>query len=111
MSTRTGMEWDSIRRFLIGVIGVQERGLEGPDADAIANVLMFELVENVAKHSERTSWALVGAWARPERWPPRSDNFLDVEKSYLDWFLNHRSPLVELVVGDSGSNTVSLQEF
>lgn len=102
MSTRTGMEWDSIRRFLIGVIGVQERGLEGPDADAIANVLMFELVENVAKHSERTSWALVGAWARPERWPPRADNFLDVEKSYLDWFLNHRSPLVELVVGDSG---------
>lgn len=102
LSTTAQDPWLRIGAFLVGVIGQNERGIEGPDANAIANVVLSELVENVEDHAETTNWALLGAWARPETSQPRPEYFLDAEQGFLEWFVQQPSSMVELVLGDSG---------
>jgi hypothetical protein len=89
--------------FLAGVIGEPERGLTHIDADAIANVVLFELVDNVSKHAGKETQALVAAWARPEHSRFDVSHYLDCEEAYVDWLSKRQGSTVEIVVGDSGS--------
>jgi hypothetical protein len=88
--------------FLAGVVGEPERGLTHIDADAIANVVLFELVDNVSKHAGEETQALVAAWARPEHSRFDVSHYLDCEKAYVDWLSKRQGSTVEIVVGDSG---------
>lgn len=84
------------------VIGSPWRGLETVDANTLANVVLYELVENVKDHSGTSGWALVAAWARPRRFPAKTHNYYNCEHPYLEWVNQGNSPVVEIVVGDSG---------
>ena len=92
----------ALSKFLASVIGESERGLEGIDANTIANVILYELVDNVVVHAKTTSWALVAAWARPTTFQPRFEHFMKCERPYIDWVTQTQGTVVEIVVGDSG---------
>jgi hypothetical protein len=93
-------------KFLSGVIGDPERGLERLDANTITNVILFELVENVSQHSGAT-WALVAAWARPSSSPLTPSHYIRGEQPYLNWLRQSQTSVVEIVVGDSGKGVSS----
>lgn len=87
---------------LANVIGAPARGLEIIDANSLANVILYELIENVKDHASVSGWALVAAWARPKKYPARPVNYNLCERPYLEWASQSNSPSVEIVVGDSG---------
>ena len=102
LSTTAPDQLGSISAFLASVIGARDRGIEPLDADSIKNVILYELVQNVVEHAQGTEWALVAAWARPQDRPPLAWQYFPNERPYLNWFKEKNSPLVEIVVGDSG---------
>lgn len=91
--------------FLAEVVGQPKRGLESIDANSIANVILYELVDNVHQHAGEAGakhQALVTAWARPLDYPPRPHDFLEVERPFLEWVTKTNAPVVEILIGDSG---------
>lgn len=95
-------KYQEIGRFLAAVLGERSRGLAGPDAQTIANVILHELVENVLVHSETSRWALVAALARPSTAPMVLADVLKSEQEYFHWCSQQEVPMVDVVIGDSG---------
>lgn len=95
-------DMETMARFLLNVIGKSSRGLVMLDASTIANVILYELVDNVAEHATKTSWALIAAWAGPEGFRFNPKNYLVCERGYIEWVSQRRTTFVEVVVGDSG---------
>lgn len=93
---------EKMARFLANVVGQPERGLESIDAKSIANVILYELVENVQIHAGKGRLALVTAWARPQEFAPNAKDYLKVERSYIDWVGQTKVPVVDVLIGDSG---------
>lgn len=83
------------------VARISGRGIPSADAEAIARVLMFELVGNVTSHAQAPR-ALVAAFAHPYDVPPRPESFLSCERPYFQWFGAQRLSGIDIVVGDSG---------
>lgn len=102
LSTGDDTQTQNIAKFLAGVIGQPERGLEAIDADAISNVILYELVDNVSTHAGGSGHALVAAWARSERSTYSVEHYIDCERSYIEWLSQRQVSSVEIVVGDSG---------
>jgi hypothetical protein len=92
----------NIAKFLASVIGEPERGLEAVDADAIANVIIYELIDNVSLHAGSDHRALVAAWARPDNFILNPEQYIDCERPYLTWLSDRHISSVEIVIGDSG---------
>ena len=94
--------------LLSRIVGERHRGLQDHLAKAIANVLLYELVDNVGSHAGGPTHALVAAAARGDafignRDPDRyRDDYLGYESDYLDWLIGDAKPLIEIVLGDSG---------
>ena len=91
-----------ISKFLAGIVGQRQRGLEAIDAEAISNVILYELIDNVASHAGGSGHALVAAWARREGWVYDKDHYIDCEQPFMEWLSQRQSSSVEIVVGDSG---------
>ncbi len=105
ISSPTGEDLKELSKFLAGVVGEAQRGLEAIDAEVLSNVFFYELAQNVLDHAEQTSWALVAAWARPGgeefiRFDP--EDYLEHEREYFRWLSERRPSVVEIVLGDSG---------
>src|SRR5215216_824236 len=92
-----------ISKFLAAVVGQRERGLEAIDADAISNVILYELIDNVATHAGGSGHALVAAWARREGWIYDTSHYIDCERPFVEWLSQLKSSSIEIVVGDSGN--------
>lgn len=82
-------------------------GLGRQDADVLTNVVLYELVDNVGEHAERTQWALLTAWLRPSSAAPRQDDFYQCAGPFIGWARSQKTALVEVVLGDSGAGIVS----
>jgi orotate phosphoribosyltransferase len=89
-------------KFLAGVVGQPKRGLEAIDANAISNVILYELIDNVSRHAGGSGHALVAAWARRDNWVYDKDHYIDCEQPFIEWLSQRQSSSVEIVVGDSG---------
>lgn len=109
LKSNDNLNLEQIAGFFRRVISVEERGLEGFDVDVVTNVLLSELADNVAVHSRSDSRraALVAAWARPSSTPPMPSDYLLTEQDYARWILDSGTPLVEIVVADSGQGVIA----
>jgi hypothetical protein len=86
---------------------LHDLGLPSEDSAALANGVLAELIENVKEHAqwspERPTMALVGAaviW--PQRYKSRENDFAPTLREFVRWAAGVGSPLVRLVVADSG---------
>ncbi len=78
------------------------RGLDSRfDAEALADVVLHELVENAVQHSGAER-ALVAAFAQPPGLLPEPDHFVQCERGFAKWLRGVDRSSVEVVVGDSG---------
>lgn len=78
-------------------------GIEVIDADTIANVILYELVSNVANHAgDNTSHALVAASLRPSHMHLKPKFHITAVHPYIQWLNEKQTSLVEIVIGDSG---------
>ena len=89
-------------RFLTKVIGRSGVGLREDDARGLASVIVFELVENVFKHSGNSGPALVSAWAHAHDMPPVVEGYPAFEQNILQAAHVQGAGVVEIFVGDSG---------
>jgi len=112
LGERLGLTTPAVIAFLAGVLHGKDqyhdtlRGLELADADTLTNVILYELLDNVWKHAESTTWALVAAWARPSTAPPKASEHVEAERGYLSWLAQRQTPTLEIVLGDSGKGIV-----
>jgi orotate phosphoribosyltransferase len=91
-------------------------GLPSEDSAALAKGVLAELIENVAEHAQRSPerpiMALVGAavvW--PQVYATRVNDFAPKLREFIRWAAEVGSPLVRLVVADSGRGvTISHQD-
>jgi orotate phosphoribosyltransferase len=95
----------SMVNFIRLVVGDPERGVQSLDAMAIANVLLYELIENVRSHSGASGHALVAARTRLAADSPRAADYYATDRAYVEWLRGAERPVVELVIGDSGLGT------
>lgn len=102
-SSEQNLERDRLATFLARVLGQPGRGLEEIDAGTLSHVVLYELIQNVTEHAAGSGHALVAAWARPSEFPPSPRNYRECERPYLEWIRQRRSPLLDIVVGDSGA--------
>lgn len=80
----------------------RRRGLQPIHAQALANVIFHELLDNVKQHSKHTTHAMVVAWARPTTRTLIPSAYVDHEQSFAEWVRANDTPMLEIVVGDSG---------
>lgn len=99
-----------IAKFLAAVVGERERGLEAIDADAISNVILYELIDNVQRHAGGSGYALVAAWARHEERSYNKSDYIDCEQDFIQWLSDQKTSSVEIVVGDSGKGIPKVLE-
>lgn len=92
--------------FLTSVLKVPHRGISIPDAQTLAHVFLFELAENVSTHAQ-VPYGLLAVWARPAF--KQKPQFFEqaIRTAYRESELEFGrwasvSPVVEVVVGDSG---------
>lgn len=102
VTIRDMAEARQIAEALALVAGDPERGIARVDADVLANVILYELIDNVSRHAGGAGRALIAAWARPAETPPVPASYLPWEHSFLEWARGCEVPIVELAVGDSG---------
>jgi hypothetical protein len=91
-----------VAKFLGRVVAESERGLEKIDSAAIANVIVYELVENARLWSGAPTGALVAVWLRPPSGRIDIGDYLAGEGEYLEWLNSTKRQAVEIIVGDSG---------
>lgn len=91
--------------FIAGISSAKDsthHGIEAIDAKTIANVILYELIDNVEKYAGNETRALVTARVRPESIPPDSKYLLDSYHPYINWLRQKYISMVEIIVGDSG---------
>lgn len=95
---------DGLEKEAAAVLAHRHRGLPEFDAEAFANVVFHELLENVAEHAgESVSHCLVTIWARSKGTYTIPGDYLTAEQPFFtEWASRNDLPLVEAVVGDSG---------
>lgn len=106
-----GAELLQSQTFAATVLGIQDLGIDEADARGIVGTVLRELVENVAHHAHkatdrgsRAPAALVGAIVLDQSsYRLNLDNFRDSHASFVAWASTTKSPIVRLVVGDSGA--------
>lgn len=81
-------------------------GIEAIDAEALASVVLYELIENVAVHSGRLQPALICAFAHKPNSEQFTDDFLPDERPYLESIASYGQHLLEVIVGDAGEGIV-----
>jgi signal transduction histidine kinase/hypoxanthine-guanine phosphoribosyltransferase len=79
----------------------ERRGIDRVSADALSNVVLFELVDNAIRYGDSPR-ALVAAWARPASVVVDAKDHLPGERGFVEWISKQDRPVVELVIGDSG---------
>jgi hypothetical protein len=80
------------------------------DSQSLVHHVINELIDNVREHAGEdcarvAPWALVGAMvfnSRGKRYLPRSDMFYPAHDEYLRWLTEQTTPVVRLLVMDSG---------
>lgn len=77
-------------------------GIDGPDAQAISNVILHELVENVVQHSDSGEEALVCGFAHTRSVHGAHSYFLAEELPYLAATEEAEQAILEIIVGDAG---------
>ena len=85
-------------------------GVEAVDANTIANVFLYELIDNVGKYAGDGCRALATARIRSENISPRSKDYLQSHVPYIQWLTQKKTSLVEIVLGDSGAGIISTLE-
>lgn len=94
-------------RFLSGIIRQRRRGISQIDAETLSDVILRELVQNVAQHAKTSSHSLIVAFAKPEGFRHHPNDYLPCESDFLLGQSNSGMALVEAVVGDSGQGIVA----
>jgi hypothetical protein len=102
LSSKEKEHTEAVAFFLRHVIGEPARGVEPLDAAAIANVILYELIDNADRHAQSSGYALVAARVRIAGNMPRPNDFYTTDREYLEWLRRADRPFVEIVVGDSG---------
>lgn len=77
-------------------------GVEGPDALALSNVVLHELIENVVEHSNSGDAALVCGFAHSKSADISPKDYFGEERPYIEATRAAALPLLEIIVGDSG---------
>ena len=77
------------------------RGLVGPDAQALGNIVFQELVDNVFQHAD-VAHALVAGMVTRKPFNRRRRFYLPAESRYYAWLRDLRIPIVEIAIADSG---------
>ncbi len=85
----------------------QGHGVSRKDASALAETVLFELIENVEAHSNSDAEALVCGWARESAHGILQQDYLPEEGHFLSWIGNYHGSMVELFVGDAGIGIAS----
>src|SRR5262249_47198521 len=94
-------------RFLRHVLGHKDRGILGLDADALTNVLFYEIIDNVYLHAQRTH-CLVAAWCRPDSLRVSADEYHKEEAGFFEqWIAENRLAFLDIAIADSGSGILS----
>jgi hypothetical protein len=94
----------AIAKFLTGAVSHVGAGFSKIDARSLANVVIFELIENVSTHSGSQMGLL---WANvPDLGFKTNSNRIE-ERDYLSWATEHHHSMVEVYVGDIGAGLVS----
>jgi hypothetical protein len=88
--------------FLTAIMRDLDRGISSIDAKTFANVLFYELVDNVKTHSGASHCLIAGICRSPidrivpATFPPEERRFL------INWAAQNRFPLVDVILGDTG---------
>lgn len=77
-------------------------GLDVVDANALSNVALHELVENVDDHVGKGARALVCGFVHSKDQVVFTDDFMPEERSFLTAAQQNSHYFIELIVGDSG---------
>lgn len=85
-------------------------GVDGPDAEALANVVLHELVENVKEHARAGDAALVCGFSHTRALSGVQSDFLPEELPYLLATSDSEQPILEVIVGDSGVGIIQTLE-
>lgn len=93
---------ETLMNFIAGIMKERKRGISALDSVALANVILYELIDNVRRYA-KTSHCLLAAWCRDPIKSLYADE-LDIEEIhfYKEWVLRNQLPLLELAIGDSG---------
>jgi hypothetical protein len=103
------------QNYATAILGFKDLGLSDSDAVSLSGTLLHELIENVSFHGSETSdnlevrpHALVGAVVfDPETYHLRPDSFRASLRDFVEWAGKTRSPVIRVIVGDSGAGIPS----
>lgn len=96
--------WDE---YLARVVGTPKRGLTALDAATLSNVIVYELVDNVARHGGGSGHAIIAATAREGIFPYSPDAWLSTHRDFFEWQHESELPYIDLVIADSGIGIAS----
>ena len=102
LSWLTSDSQEEVVRHFVSVVDSRHRGFGSRfDAEALADVVLHELVDNAVRHSGGGR-ALVAAFAQPSSLVSRPEDYPLSERGFAGWLAEVKRPHVEVVVGDSG---------
>lgn len=105
IDTAAAAIWDAFR----GILGSYAGQAAGIDRNALGEVILKELIENVLKHAGASRWGLIAASAYApgelDCWP--DDWFMACDQEFLGWYRQTGAPLIEVHVGDAGVGIVN----
>jgi orotate phosphoribosyltransferase len=96
-----------LAKHMVDVVAAPERGTKRLEAATIADVVLYELVQNALVHSQAGA-ALVGAFAWSPEMRPRPTEYLRGVRGYMSWLASSAEFGVEVVVGDSGRGVANV---
>lgn len=112
-----GHELAKSHQYATAVISLEEIGLTKLDARALAGTLLGELIENVNFYAEESNgnvscrpYALVGAIVLENGYEIRPENYRPFLREFVRQWSDLSTPVVRLVVGDSGRGIVNVLE-
>lgn len=100
----------AIAQHLTAALRSSGDGVDGPDAMALSNVVLNELIENVVEHSKSGDAALVCGFAHSKNNQLGLKEYLPEEAPYIDATRAAGLPLLEIFVGDSGHGIIRTLE-
>lgn len=97
---------DKYARHIVTAAENAGMGLDAFDARSLSNVVLYELIENVANHATSSSVALICGMAHRQLNLQRVGEFLPDERPYLDFLNQNGQVFIEILVGDAGDGIV-----
>lgn len=101
---------EQFTKFFSAAISNGDSGLTSEDAKALANTIIFELVENVFTHAGGSGLALVSAWSRRKDQRLNEEDYFKEEQKFILSTQRVTTSIVEIFVGDAGKGIVNTLE-